>query len=123
MLLNDNGLMVGVDYTNQYFSLPLQWFVIAVALLSAVLVLTKYAKWAAIVALAVILKIIVPPIVNAVYVRPNEITLEKPFIKQHIDATRSPFALDRNMTDMEYQTKPNLPINVPPHRPPLTNLP
>src|SRR5260370_9057390 len=107
MLLNDNGLMVGVDYTNQYFSLPLQWFVIAVALLSAILGLTKYAKWAAIVALAVILKIIVPPIVNAVYVRPNEISPEQPFIQQHIEATRSAFALDRKTTEMDYRPKPD----------------
>src|SRR5260370_36674136 len=105
MLLNDNGLMVGVDYTNQYFSLPLQWFVIAIALLSAVLVLTKYAKWAMIVALAVILKIIVPPIVNAVYVRPNEISLKKPFIKKHINATRPASRLNRKMTKIEHETK------------------
>ena len=36
MLLNDHGFMVGMDYTNQYFSLPLQWFVIVVAILSAI---------------------------------------------------------------------------------------
>src|SRR5258708_3303031 len=122
MLLNDHGFMVGMDYTNQYFSLPLQWFVIAIALLSAVLVLTKYAKWAAIVALAVILKIIVPPIVNAVYVRPNEISLEKPFIQQHINATRSAFALDRKMTEVEYQTKPDLSIDVGANRGVLDNV-
>src|SRR5260370_688492 len=122
MLLNDNGLMVGVDYTNQYFSLPVQWFVIGVALLSAILVLTKYAKWAMFVALAVILKIIVPPIVNAVYVRPNEISLEKPFIQQHIEATRSAFALDRKMTEIEYQTKPDLTIDVAANREVLDNV-
>jgi hypothetical protein len=122
MLLNDHGFMVGMDYTNQYFSLPLQWFVIIVSLLSVVLVLTKYAKFAAIVALAVILKIIVPPIVNAVYVRPNEITLEKPFIQDHINATRSAFALDRKMTEIEYQTKPDLTIDVAANRAVLDNV-
>ena len=122
MLLNDHGFMVGIDYTNQYFSLPLQWVVIVCSLLAAVAVMTRHAKWAAIVVLALIVRVIVPPAVAAVYVRPNEISLEKPFIARHIEATRSAFGLDRKMTEVEFPAKSEQPIDVNANRPVLENV-
>ena len=122
MLLNDHGFMVGIDYTNQYFNLPLQWVVIVASLLGAVAVLAKHAKLAAIVVLALIVRAIVPPIVAAAYVRPNEISLEKPFITRHIEATRSAFGFDRKVTEIEVNSKPEETIDVAANRPLLDNV-
>jgi uncharacterized membrane protein (UPF0182 family) len=122
MLLNDHGFMVGIDYTNQYFSLPLQWVVIVASILSAIAVVTKHAKWAAIVVLALVVRAIIPPIVAAAYVRPNEISLEKPFITRHIEATRSAFGLDRNMTEIDFPAKSEAAINVNTNQAVLQNV-
>ncbi len=122
MLLNDHGFMVGIDYVDQYFSLPLQWAVIVASLLGAVAILTKHVRLAAIVVLALIVRWIVPPAVTGLYVRPNEISLEKPFIVRHIEATRSAFALDREMSEIDYPAKPEQPIDVAANRPLLENV-
>ena len=122
MLLNDHGFMVGIDYTNQYFSLPLQWAVIIASLLSAVFVITKHAKVAAIVVLALIVRAVIPPIVTAAYVRPNEISLEKPFITRHIEATRSAFGFDHKMTEIDFDAKPDQGIDVAANRSLLDNV-
>lgn len=122
MLLNDHSFMVGIDYVNQYFSLPLQWVVIVACILSALAVATKYSKLAAIVVLALLVRFIVPPIVTAVYVRPNEISLEKPFITRHIEATRSAFGFDRNMTEIDVDAKPEQSVDVNANRALLDNV-
>ena len=122
MLLNDHGFMVGMDYTNQYFSLPLQWVVIVASVLAAIAVIGKQWKIGFIVVLALLVRGVVPPIVSRVYVHPNEISLEKPFITRHIEATRSAFGFDRKMTEIEVDAKPDQPINVDANRPVLDNV-
>ena len=122
MLLNDHGFMVGMDYTNQYFSLPLQWVVIVASILAAIAVIGKQWKIGFIVVLALLVRAAVPPIVAAVYVRPNEISLEKPFIARHIEATRSAFGFDRKMTEIEVDAKPEQTIDVNANRPVLDNV-
>jgi uncharacterized membrane protein (UPF0182 family) len=39
-----------------------------------------------------------PFLVEAVYVRPNEISIERPYIERHIEATSIAFGLNRNAT-------------------------
>ena len=46
-----------------------------------------------------------PVAVRAIYVRPNEISIERPYIQQHIEATRSAFGLDRRLTETEFAAK------------------
>jgi uncharacterized protein len=48
------------------------------------------------------LQLAVPGIVRAVYVRPNEISIERPYIDRHIQATTAAFALDRNATERPF---------------------
>jgi len=123
MLLNDHGFMVGIDYTNQYFSLPLQWVAIGASLLAAAAVLAGRAPIGiGLIVIAIIVRAIVPPIVGAVYVRPNEITLEKPFITRHIEATRSAYALDRKMTEVDFDAQPEAAINVTTNKTLLDNV-
>ena len=105
MVWNDHGFMVGVDYVDQQFALPLQWLVIAACLAAAVFVSVGRWKLAAWMALALVIRVAGPPAVRAVYVRPNEISLERPYIQKHIEATRSAFGLDRRVTETEVAAK------------------
>jgi uncharacterized membrane protein (UPF0182 family) len=105
MVGNDHGFMVGVDYVDQVVTLPLQWLVIAACLLAAGLVTVGRWKLAAWMTVAIAIRLVGPPAVRAIYVRPNEISIERPYIQQHIQATRSAFGLDRRLTETEVAAK------------------
>ena len=90
MVWNQHRFMVGVDYTDDHFALPLYWLVIAALVVGAVLVMVK--RWipaAVIVGGSLALMFIVPGIAGALYVKPNEISLERPYIQAHIEANSS----------------------------------
>ncbi len=123
MLLDEHGsFMVGVDYVDQNIALPLQWVLIASCVLSAVALVAGKWRLAAIVVLAFIVRNVVPPIVSAVYVRPNEISIERPFIARHIAATRSAFGIDQRTEEIEFQAKPEERIDLAKHKPLLDNV-
>jgi uncharacterized membrane protein (UPF0182 family) len=105
MVWNDHSFMVGVDYVDQKITLPLQWLVIAACILAAMFVTVGRWKLAAWMALALVIRVAGPAVVRAVYVRPNEISLERPYIQKHIEATRSAFGLDRRVTETEVAAK------------------
>src|SRR5262249_14121454 len=81
MVWNDHSFMVGVEYVDQKFALPLQWLVIVACLVAAVLVSARRWKMAAWMALALVIRVAVPTAVRAIYVRPNEISIERPYIQ------------------------------------------
>lgn len=105
MVWNDHSFMVGVDYVDQKFTLPLQWLVIVACLAAAVSVSVGRWKLAAWMALALVIRVGGPAAVRAIYVRPNEISIERPYIQKHIQATRSAFGLDRRVTETEVVAK------------------
>jgi len=49
-----------------------------------------------------VLQLALPGIVHAVYVRPNEISIERPYIERHIQATSIAFGLNRNATERPF---------------------
>lgn len=104
LLFSDHGnLMVGLDYLEQNIGLAMQIAKAAAAILAAILVFAGRPKVAiAGIVLLLIVDRAVPLLVGAVYVRPNELSLEKPFINRHIAATRSAFGLDRKAREIEY---------------------
>jgi uncharacterized membrane protein (UPF0182 family) len=123
MLLDEHGsFMVGVDYVDQNIAIPLVWVLIVSCLLSAVALLANQWRLALLVVLALIVRNVVPPIVTATYVRPNEISLERPFITRHIAATRSAFGLDQRTHEIEFQAKPEQQIDLARHKPLLDNV-
>jgi len=105
MVWNDHGFMVGVDYVDKMFTLPLQWLVIFGCLVAAGLVTMGRWKLASWMALALVFRMVGPGAVRAIYVGPNEISVERPYIQQHIQATRSAFGLDRRLTETEVAAK------------------
>ncbi len=105
MLWNEHGFMVGIDYVDENWRLPLQWLLMATCVLSAVAVGLGRWVWSLSVVAALLIRAIVPAVVAGVYVRPNEITIERPYIERHIQATRSAYALDRRIKEGEFKAK------------------
>ena len=103
LLLSDHGnLMVGIDYVQQNFGLPLQTLKAAAALLAAVLVLAGRRKIALACLVVLVIDWAVPPLVGSLYVRPNELTLEKPYITRHIEATRAAYGIDHRARTVDF---------------------
>ena len=104
MLLSDHGnLMVGIDYVQQNLGLPLQTAKAGFAVLAALLVLLKRPKLALACAAILVVDWVLPPLVSSFYVRPNELTLEKPFIERHLEATRAAYGLDHRARNIDFR--------------------
>jgi hypothetical protein len=111
MVYDDHGFMVGIDYVDLHFALPLQWLAIVACLAAAGLVWLRRWILAASMAVSLVVLFAVPKLVDALYVRPNEISIQRPFIGTHIHATRSAYGLERRMTETEFTVHPNAPID------------
>src|SRR5262249_19136047 len=73
-------------------------------------------------AIVLVVQVAAPRIVAAVYVRPNEISLERPYIDTHIHATRSAFGLEKRVRETEFKAKPDAPIDIAKHKAVLDNV-
>jgi uncharacterized protein len=123
MVYNEHGtFLVGIDYVDQHIGIPLQWLVIFACIAAAALIWMGRWFWAASMALALVIEFIVPRAVATLYVRPNEISLERPYIDTHIHATRSAFGLEQHVREEEFKVQPEGPINVAEHKPLLDNV-
>jgi len=122
-LTTDHAVMVGIDYVDERIRLPLRWVSILGVVTAAGLVLTR--RWGltiAIVVLPMVVESVVPQVVQALYVRPNEISLQKPYIERHILATRSAYGLDKRSREMEYKATLETKIDPAKHKPLLDNV-
>lgn len=122
-LFSDHGnLMSGVDYVQQNIELPMQAVKAFAALLAAALVLAGRRKLAIACALVLIVDWALPPMVNSLYVKPNELALEKPFLARHIEATRAAYGLDRRAHETEFSAQKEGRIDFVKNRPMLDNV-
>jgi uncharacterized membrane protein (UPF0182 family) len=123
MVYNEHGsFLVGIDYVDQNIGLPLQWLLILAALAAIVFVWMGRWKLVASMALALIIDVAVPPLVGALYVRPNEISIQRPYIDAHIHATRSAFGIEKRVREMEFKTRVDATIDVRAHKALLDNV-
>ena len=122
VLVNDHGYMVGVDFVDENIRLPLLWAAIALSLAAPVAVMLGRWLWLLAIPLLMAVQAVVPRIVTAVYVRPNEIAIQQPYIEKHIQATRSAFGLNRRVTETESEAKLETRIDPAKHRPLLDNV-
>ncbi len=103
LLFNPHAFMTGADYVDQKITLPLRWLVILSALAALPLVwMSKFKRAIILVLSCFFLQLIAPAVIRAVYVRPNEISIERPYIERHIQATTTAFGLDRNATEKPF---------------------
>jgi uncharacterized membrane protein (UPF0182 family) len=123
LLYSDHGnLMVGLNYVDQNLRLPLQTAKAVAALLAAALVLIKRRRLALLTAVVLVADIVVPPLVGALYVRPNELVNEKPYLQRHIEATRHAFGIDGRTREVAFPAKRESPINIAANKPLLDNV-
>jgi hypothetical protein len=112
LLYTDHGeLMTGVDYVQQHIGLPLQTAKAVAAVLAAILVLAGRRKLAIACAIVLVADAVIPPAINALQVRPNELALQRPFIERHIEATRSAYGLNLRATESEFPARKEAPID------------
>ena len=123
MVYNEHGtFLVGVDYVDQNIGLPLQWLLIIASFAASALLLMRRWILAASMALALVVAFIAPRLVSALYVRPNEISLEQPYIDTHIHATRSAYGLEARVKEIEFNADPNGTIDTAQHKDLLSNV-
>jgi uncharacterized protein len=122
-LLEDHGAyLVGVDWVADHVVLPLQWMMIAAALSAAILVIAKRGRWALLLLLVLPVRYILPPLVSGLYVHPNELALERPYIQHHIEATRSAYGLNQRVKETGLEAQPEIPMDYAKHKPLLDNV-
>lgn len=103
LLLNSHPFMTGADFVDQKVTIPLRWVLIVATLGALPLAwVRKYKQAVLLVAAFFVLQIVVPLGVRAVYVRPSEISIERPYIQRHIDATSIAFGLSRNSQELSF---------------------
>ncbi len=122
MVYDDHGFMVGVDYVDLNFALPLQWLAIVACLAAAGLVWMRRWILAASMAVSLVVLFAVPRLVDSLYVRPNEISIQRSFIGTHIHATRSAFGLEQRMREIEFKVHPNATIDPNAHKSVIDNV-
>jgi uncharacterized membrane protein (UPF0182 family) len=122
MAYDDHGFMVGIDYVDLNFGLPLQWLAIVACLAAAVLVWLRRWIMAASMAISLVVLFAVPKLVDSFHVRPNEISIQREFIGTHIHATRSAYGLEKRMTETDFEVHPNAPIDPAAHKGTLDNV-
>ena len=108
LLYGDNGVVVGAGYTDIHVRLPILWLLVGLAVILA------FACWAnlrartyklPIAAVAIlfgtslVLGGIVPALIQRMYVKPNELQLEKPYIQHNIALTQQAYNLHQVTVD------------------------
>jgi len=102
LLYRDNGVVVGAGYTDVHVELPILWLLVGLAVIAAIVawanirVRTYRLPLAGAVLVfgsSIVLSMLVPAVFQRVFVKPNELQLEKPFIQHNIALTRQAYNL------------------------------
>ena len=122
LLYGDNGVVVGASYTDTHVALPVLWLLVGLSIIAALACWAnlRFRTWKLPVAGAVlvfgsslVLAIALPALFQVVFVKPNELQLEKPYIQRNIDLTQQaynlhqisvkPFPVEQNLTFQKLQ--------------------
>src|SRR6476660_7725011 len=116
LLYGDNGVVVGASYTDIHVELPVLWLLIGLSIIAA------FAAWAnlwvrtyrlpAAAAVLVfggsfVLAGVVPALFQRLFVKPNELQLEKPYIERNIALTQQAYNLHQ-ITAKPFPAEQNL---------------
>jgi uncharacterized membrane protein (UPF0182 family) len=102
LLYGDNGVVIGAGYTDIHVRLPVLWLLIGLSTIAALAAwINVKARTFRIPMLAVVLVFggsfvfsgVVPAFFNRVFVKPNELELEKPYIQRNIALTQLAYNL------------------------------
>ncbi len=104
LLYNDNGVVVGAGYTDVHVVLPVLWLLVCLSAIAAVVAWTNVRRriYRPAIAASVlvfggsfVLSEVVPRLFERFYVKPSELQLEAPYIRQNIALTREAYKLQR----------------------------
>ncbi len=133
LLYTQHRFLYGADYVDVHIGLPLIWFqmVAAAGLILLLLIGPRLAgggeepdallglrpRWLAPLAgAAFVLVLLLPPVVTALvrnlYVAPNQLTLERPYIANHIAATRMAYGIQQNAREERFVPAPDTSLNL-----------
>jgi uncharacterized membrane protein (UPF0182 family) len=102
LLYNDNGVVVGANFTDTHVVLPVLWLLAAVAVVAAIIagVNVRRRVYRPAIAASVllfggsfVLAEVVPSLFERFYVKPSELQLEAPYIRRNIALTREAYDL------------------------------
>jgi len=122
LLFDEHAFMTGIDYVGQNILLPLNSAHVVAFVLAAIFVLAGRMKLALLMAVILPVEAVLPRIVNAVYVRPNEISLQKEYVGRHIEATREAYGLSKNAKEVDFAARSETRIDPAKHKPLLDNV-
>jgi uncharacterized membrane protein (UPF0182 family) len=102
LLLHTNGVVFGFRYVDQMLWRPGMWFLIGLSIVAAVLcfanVVTRGVRnlvlAAAVVFVPAIVLSFLQPIIERLFVKPDELTIERQFLARNIELTRRAYKLD-----------------------------
>lgn len=112
----DNGLFTGASYTAVKAGIPGLWVMIIICVIAAIMTIynRKVSNWkpvlyaVGIVFLGnIVFTTILPNIVQVLFVKPNELERETPYISYAIKATRNAYALN-NIQEREFEAEDTL---------------
>jgi len=104
LLYNKNGVVYGANYVDIHIKLPVIWILCILTLILAIIAFVQIYKnrfkWlliggAATFIIGAIGTAVLPGLIQSFIVEPNELQLEKPYLKNNIKMTRSAYELDK----------------------------
>ncbi len=123
LVFTDHGFMVGVDWVNERVTIPLLWVSMGACTIGAILTWMGLWRWAGtLVVAALLLQFAVPRLVAAVFVRPNELAMQRDYIHRHIEATRQAYGLATRATEEDFSARLEGKIDVEKNRHMLENV-
>ncbi len=122
LLFSTHAFLTGMDYVDANIVLPLLWLLSLSCLVAAAGLLAGQFRWLALFPVALVLRAAVPGIVTQIYVRPSEVSIERPYIERHIEATRSAFGLDHKTKEVVFPARADAPIDLAANKPILDNV-
>ncbi len=122
LLFQEHGSLVGVDWVDEHLGLPLLALNVFASVVAAAAFFAGRLRFALVLPAAFIVYMIVPSAAAALYVRPSEITIQKPYIERHIQATREAWGLSKKTKEVEFDAQLNVTVDPNLHKPLLDNV-
>ena len=122
LLFEEHGSLVGVDWVDEHLGLPLLGLNIFASLVAAAAFFSGRLRYALVLPAAFVVYLVVPYAAGALYVRPSEITIQKPYIERHILATRQAWGLSKRVKEVEFDAQLNVTVDPSLHKTVLDNV-
>ena len=123
LLMNEHPFMTGMDYVDENVALPLRWVVILAALVAIPLVAMQKLKVAGgLLGAALLANVALPQAVSIIYVKPNELEKQEPYILRHIEATAEAYGLRTRAQEKPFSSSQIETVDVSAHQTLVENI-